>query len=133
MRTTSSNLGTPSQPSVGMANPAEIDGLGGTEPTKRKSKCARLGYFHSQPPAAVLNRHGRHGAIRLIPFFVHVSPAEGYGGLRPGRRTRCRRERRRGGAIRLVPGGSGRCSPGRSGIGQETLRGRLRCRERSVV
>src|SRR5262249_56305153 len=88
MRTTSSNLGTPSQPSVGMANPAEIDGLGGTEPTKRKSKCARLGYFHSQPPAAVLNRHGRHGAIRLIPFFVHVSPAEGYGGLRPGRGTR---------------------------------------------
>src|SRR5262249_59406330 len=111
MRTTSSNLGTPYQPSVGMANPAEIDGLGGTEPTKRKSKCARLGYFHSQPPAAVLNRHGRHGAIRLIPFFVHVSPAEGYGGLRPGRRTRCRRGRRRGGGDSLVAWRGGRGQP----------------------
>ena len=37
IRTTSSNRGTPSQPSVGMSNPADIDRLGGTEPTKRKS------------------------------------------------------------------------------------------------
>src|SRR5215831_17240110 len=77
--TTSSNLGTPSQPSVGMASPAEIDGLGGTEPTEWKSEGARLGRVHSEPPLALLDRHGRQGAIRLITFFVHVSPAEGYG------------------------------------------------------
>jgi hypothetical protein len=62
-----------------MANPAHIDRLGGAEPAKRKSEGARLGRFHSQPPVAVLDRHGRHGTIRLISFFVHMSLAEGYG------------------------------------------------------
>jgi hypothetical protein len=62
-----------------MASPAEIDGLGGTEPTERESEGARLGRIHSQPPAAVVNRRRRHRPIRLILFFVHVSPAEGYG------------------------------------------------------
>ena len=37
IRTTPSNLGTPAQPTVGVSNPAEIDWLGTTEPTKRKS------------------------------------------------------------------------------------------------
>src|SRR5262245_33166096 len=74
----SPNFGTPSQPSVGMASPAEIDGLGGMEPTERKPERARLGRVHQQPPAAVVNRRRRHRAIRLILFFVHVSPAEGY-------------------------------------------------------
>src|SRR5262249_60683278 len=73
VRTVSPNLGAPSQPPVGMASPAEIDGLGRTEPTERKPESARLGRIHSQPPATLLDRHGRQRAIRLILFFAHVS------------------------------------------------------------
>src|SRR4029077_10383938 len=83
VRTASSNLGTPSQPSVGMSNPADIDWLGRTEPTKRKPETTWLGFVHLQPLVAGLDRHARHGhvrhgAIRLIRFFVHVSSDEGY-------------------------------------------------------
>jgi Pentapeptide repeats (9 copies) len=73
-----------------MAGPAEIDRLGGAEPAQRKPEGARLGCIHSQPPVGVLDRHGRRGAIRLIPFFVHVAsrrrirlppPADPYRGV----------------------------------------------------
>ena len=71
IRPTSSHVGTPSQPPVGMSKPAEVDRFGRPEPAERKAEGARLGCFHSEPPAAVLQRRARHAAIGLIPFLGH--------------------------------------------------------------
>jgi len=61
-----------------MPNPAEINRLGGAEPTEGKPERARLGLDHSQPPSAALDSVARRGVIRLITFFVHVSTAVGF-------------------------------------------------------
>src|SRR6478736_7910788 len=71
-----SDLGTPSQPSIRMTSPAEVNRLSGTKPTERKSEGARLGLVHSEIPATVVDRRPQHLAIRLLPIFVHVSAPE---------------------------------------------------------
>jgi hypothetical protein len=64
-----SDLGTPSEPAVGMTSPAKIDRLGRPEPAEREAERARFGLVHSEPPGAVLD--GRE-AIRLLPIVVHI-------------------------------------------------------------